>query len=188
METKYVRSDRELVMMAQAGDGNAFMALYSKYKRKIENLVKRLAWSTGMTEDIMQEVAFQAFLAIRDFRGNSEFYTWIYRIATNISLQYVKKNKRFRLNVELDEKVLNTSAISRSGPEREIEKQSFMSAVMREIDKLPPQQRSVLVMAALQGMSYEDMSIMLGVNEEVIKGRLHRARESIRSQLAHLRK
>lgn len=179
--------DLELVQRAIAGDRPAFEDLYCKYVKKIYNLVYRMVGSAQEAEEVTQEVFYQAYRALPSFQGRSQFYTWIFRIGTNIALQHVKKQARKRKELPfeevLDTQLPPTGFAGGSNPERVAESRAFYLALERAVNTLPPNQRVVMILGPIQGHTYEEMAQILGTNEEVIKGRLHRARENIREML-----
>lgn len=176
----------DVVSRAVNGDRPAFEELYHKYVRKVFNLVYRMVGSAQEAEEVTQEVFYQAYRALPSFQGRSQFYTWIFRIGTNIALQHVKKAVRKRKETPFEE-VLDTqlppSNIAGGSPEKVAESRAFYEALEKSINTLPPNQRVVMILGPIQGHTYEQMANILGTNEEVIKGRLHRARENIREML-----
>lgn len=181
--------DQEIDVVTRAvnGDRSAFEELYQKYVRKIFNLVFRMVGSAQEAEEVTQEVFYQAYKNLSGFQGRSKFYTWIFRIATNVSLQHVKKAARHRRDTSFEEVVEGqlppTGTASGSDPEKEVQSRALYRALDQAVRRLPPNQRAVMVLGPIQGHTYEQMAHILGTNEEVIKGRLHRARENIREFL-----
>jgi RNA polymerase sigma-70 factor (ECF subfamily) len=183
--------EREVVQRAVAGDRPAFEELYRRYVKRIYNLVYRMVGSAQEAEEVTQEVFYQAYRALPNFQGRSQFYTWIFRIGTNIALQHVKKQARRRKEMPfeevLDTQLPPTGFAGGGDPDKVAEARAFYTALERAVNDLPPNQRVVMVLGPIQGHSYEEMATILGTNEEVIKGRLHRARENIREMLKSLR-
>lgn len=178
----------ELVGRAQAGDRGAFETLYQKHLRRIYNLVYRLVGRDD-AEEVTQEVFYQVYRTLGSFENRSSFYTWVYRIATNVSLQHAKKQARHRRASPIDDIPEGSVAAAshRAGPEREVEQRALYRELERALERLPPNQRTVLVLGPIQGHNYEQMAKILGTNEEVVKGRLHRARENLRQMVGGLR-
>lgn len=178
----------ELVGRAQAGDRGAFETLYQKHLRRIYNLVYRLVGRDD-AEEVTQEVFYQVYRTLGSFENRSSFYTWVYRIATNVSLQHAKKQARHRRESPIDDIPEGSVAATshRAGPEREAEQRALYRELERALERLPPNQRTVLVLGPIQGHNYEQMAQILGTNEEVVKGRLHRARENLRQMVGGLR-
>ncbi|MBI4861917.1 MAG: sigma-70 family RNA polymerase sigma factor [Candidatus Riflebacteria bacterium] len=181
-------SDPEVEWLSRAisGDRQAFEELYRRYLKKIYNLVYRMVGTTQEAEEVTQEVFFQAYKNLPGFHAQSRFYTWVFRIAVNVSLQYVKRRVRARretLYDEVPEVPHPPSEEPRGNPEREVEHRVFCRALETAINRLPPNQRAVMILGPIQGHSYEEMAAILGTTDDVIKSRLHRARENIREFL-----
>lgn len=171
----------ELVTRAQGGDREAFEAIYHLYRRQMLDLAHRIVKSFEDAEEIVQESFFQALRNIQGFEGKSSIYTWLYRIVVNISFQHNKtRTRRSRFMHPLNETL---GVVSVANPEREAERRLVFEAVRKEIDLLPPSQRELIILGPIQGFSYEQISQAFGVSQNVIKGRLHRARASLRRSL-----
>lgn len=182
--------DVKLIRLTLEGDRSAFEVLYRRYIKKIYSLVFRMVGAAQEAEEVTQEVFYQVYKALPGFQGKSQFYTWIYRIATNVALQHVKKASRRRKETGFDEAleiVTPTGFAGAGSPEKVAESRDFYNALERAINALPPNQRMVMILGPVQGHSYDKMAQILGTTEEVIKGRLHRARENVREWLKHHR-
>lgn len=185
-------ADGDLIHRIQGGDRAAFEGLYKRYIKKIYGLVFRMVGSAQEAEEVTQEAFLQVYKAIPGFQGKSSFYTWIYRIATNVALQHVKKQSRRRRETSFEE-ALEADQPTIGGPvafgcpEKAAESRDFYQALERAINGLPPNQRVVMILGPIQGHTYEQMAQITGTSEEIIKGRLHRARENIRAWLKHHR-
>jgi len=180
--------ESDLVRRAAAADQGAFEELYRRHVKKIYNLVFRMVGTLQEAEDVTQEVFYQAYKNLPRFEGRSKFYTWIFRIATNVCLQYLKRHvrqKRETLVEDVPDPAPDSSTLrgTMPSPDSEVETKAFYEALEKAVLRLPPNQRAVMVLGPLQGHSYEEIAQILGTTEEVIKGRLHRARENIREFL-----
>jgi RNA polymerase sigma-70 factor (ECF subfamily) len=179
--------DDELVQRALGGDRPAFEELYRKTVRRVFNLVLRLVGTVQEAEEITQEVFTQVYRNLGRFEGRSSFYTWVFRIATNVSLQYVKWRARRAKDTPLmfipESQLPRRGSLREHDPEQEAERRALYRKISEALTKLPPGQRVVLVLGPIQGHSYEEMSKILGISTNVIKGRLHRARENLRDLL-----
>jgi len=179
--------DVELIDLTLAGDESAFRQLYDKYVRKVYNLAYRMVGRDGDPEEMTQEIFYQAYKNLRNFQGKSQFYTWLYRVAANTCLQHIRKSSRGRGNAsyeDLEEQApMALPASAEPGPEDEAGRRLLQEKIARKINELPENQRMVMILGPIQGHSYEEMSQILGVSVTVIKGRLHRARESLRTVL-----
>ncbi len=177
--------DGELVARVVKGDREAFHVLYRKYVKKVYSLVRRIAGGRADAEELTQEVFYQVYRNLPRFRGDSSFYTWLYRVAINTTYQWLRKENKRGMDVSFEEMTDNAPlAVSDSplrGPEQEADKRMMQRRLMEAIARLPENQREVMVLGPLQGHSYEEMARILGVSVTVIKGRLHRAREKLRS-------
>jgi RNA polymerase sigma factor (sigma-70 family) len=175
----------ELVARAIAGDRPAFEALYRQTIRRVYNLVVRLVGTAQEGEEVTQEVYAQVYKNLARFEHRSSFFTWVFRIATNVSLQYVKWRARRARNIPTASMTESrTAAPSHTfDPLRESERRALYVQLAAAIARLPPAQRQVMILGPIQGRSYEQMSNVLGISTNVIKGRLHRARENLRSYM-----
>lgn len=181
------RLDEEVVGRAISGDRPAFELLYRQTIRRVYNLVLRLVGTAQEAEEVTQEVYCQVYRNLGRFEGRASFFTWVFRIATNVSLQYVKWRTRRARNLPcaaLPEGRVARTASAGFDPEREAERRTLYTGLTESIERLPPAQRLVMVLGPIQGRSYEEMSKLLGISTNVIKGRLHRARENLRAFLA----
>jgi RNA polymerase sigma-70 factor (ECF subfamily) len=176
----------ELVARALTGDRPAFEELYRHTVRRVYNLVVRLVGSASEAEEVTQEVYAQVYKNLARFERRSSFFTWVFRIATNVSLQYVKWRTRRARNIPTVSGNESRTAATGSGfdPHRETERRALYRELARAIERLPPAQRTVMVLGPIQGHSYEQMSHVLGISTNVIKGRLHRAREKLKTFMA----
>ena len=185
-------SDLETVQKVQAGDTDAFEVLIRRHEKKIFNLIYRWLGNYDDTAEVAQEVFLSAYRAIKKFRGESSFSTWLYRIAVNHA-----KNRRKTLTVSQQHMVpleVNDpdgdggpiSGISYPGldPAQEAETQEIHDMVHRELNRLDPDDRLLILLRDLQDVPYEEMTKILGVPLGTVKSRLHRARQALKARLA----
>ena len=170
----------------EALDRATFAELYRVSVRRIFNVVLRVVGNPHEAEDVTQEAYLQAYSSFSRFAGRASFYTWMYRVATNVALQYVRnRSRRLKLVVPLDgAHGVPPDVATTHDPEREQERRALYLALGSGIELLPPSQRDVLVLGAIQGQSYAQISRRLGTSTDVIKGRLHRARRNLKATLA----
>lgn len=181
--------DDALVNRAIGGDRSAFEVLYQRTIRRVYNLVVRLVGSAQEAEEVTQEAYLQAYQNLNHFEGRASFFTWVYRIATNVSLQHRRRRMRRAHNLpaaSADESKLSAAPSTDFNPERELERRTLYTGLLSSIARLTPAQRTVMVLGPIQGNSYEQMSGLLSVSTNVIKGRLHRARENLKGLLEEL--
>ena len=180
-------AEADLVRRTLAGDRGSFTEIYRRYVRRIYNLVHRMVSPAQEADDLTQEIFLQAYRNLASFQGRSSFYTWIYKVASNTCLQFRKRLRRQRELAPLDAvPATELSDFQREparGPEREAERHQEMAQVVAAIEHLPPAQRIAMVLGPIQGHSYEDMARILEVTQDVVKGRLHRARRSLQREL-----
>lgn len=181
--------DQDLVERAQKGDTRAFDALILKYGDKLYGLVYNMTSHKEDTHDLLQEIFARAYQSLRSFRGNSTFYTWIYQIAVNLTLNFLKKRKRragMSLN-DLDSSVQQDPALIDSTHEANPEKQTNLNELQIKLNeamqKLSEAHRMVVTMFDIQGMSHADIAKVLKTSEGTVRSRLHYAHLQLQSYL-----
>jgi len=179
-------ADETLVRRAQNGDQAALSELISRYERKTYTLAFRLMGNHADASDAAQEALVRVYTRLHNFRGDSAFSTWLFRVATNTCLDELRRRGRLRhasLDVALptDEGALprQTSDESDSPTER-AERREIQAAVHRAINRLPDDYRVVVVMRDLHDYSYHEIAAMLDTSLGTVKSRLHRARQALR--------
>jgi RNA polymerase sigma-70 factor (ECF subfamily) len=184
--------DRQLVTRAQQGDKQAFNLLVVKYQRKLARLLSRLIRDPSEVEDVTQESFIKAYRALPAFRGDSAFYTWLYRIGINTAKNYLMALGRrapTSTEVEAEEaegfeegeqlRDINT-------PESLLLSNEIAETVNSTIEKLPEELRRAIQMRELEGMSYEDIAQAMDCPIGTVRSRIFRAREAIAEQLRPL--
>lgn len=173
-----------VIRKVQDGDVNAFEDLVSAYEKKVYNLALRMTGNPQDAEDMAQESFLKAYSSLPSFRGDSRFSVWLYRIVSNVCLDYLrKKNKRgtVSLSVEDDDgedTQLDLPDTSQS-PEEVLEKKLTRDAVRRGLDSLPPDARQILLLREIEGLSYEEIGEVLGLESGTVKSRIFRARKKL---------
>lgn len=182
-----VAEELALVERCQSGDAAAFDSLVAKYASQVYNLAYRMIGDPDDAEDISQEVFLRVHRAIKGFRGSSSFTTWVYRVATNVCLDELKRRKR-RPTVtewsEQEEASVEPSPAAAANPEAATLRRERQELVQRAIRSLPEAQRVVVVLYDLQGLSYDEIAEALGASLGTVKSRLNRARVALKSKLA----
>jgi len=180
-------ADPELVIRAVAGDPRAFTVLYLRYVKRISRLVGRVLRGSSEWEDVTQEVFLQVHLSLPRFESRSSFYTWIFRVASNVALCHLRASVRRRRVVTLDEameaRLVRSPWLAGSSPERDANFNALLAETTRVIDQLVPNLRAVMLMGPVQGRTCEEIAGILGVKTEVVKSRLHRARAKARDSM-----
>lgn len=178
--------DEELAVIrkVQDGDVNAFEDLVAAYEKNVYNLALRMTGNPEDAEDMAQEAFLKAYNSLSAFRGDSKFSVWLYRIVSNVCLDYLrKKNKRgtVSLSVEDDDgedTQLDLPDLSQS-PEEVLEKKLTREAVQRGLAALPPDARQILLLREVQGLSYDEIGEVLGLEIGTVKSRIFRARKKL---------
>ena len=176
-------TDQKLVQRAQRGDLRAFDLLVLKYQGRISALVSRYISDPGEVEDVTQEAFIKAYLALERFRGDSAFYTWLYRIAANAAKNHlVAKGRRPRSDASIEdaEAFDEFGSSSDSGsPEAIAMGDELVGVVDAAMRALPEELRAALTLRELEGLSYDDIAEVLGCPVGTVRSRIFRAREAI---------
>ena len=181
--------DQQLVERAQRGDKKAFELLVSKYQRKLARLLSRFIRDAAEVEDVTQEAFIKAYRALPSFRGDSAFYTWLYRIGINTAKNYlVAMGRRAPTTTEIDSEEaegyesgdqlrdLNT-------PENELATRQIADTVNQTLAELPEELRTAITLREIEGLSYEDIANIMNCPIGTVRSRIFRAREAIAAKL-----
>lgn len=182
-------TEQELVSAAKAGDQQAFEQLVLDNQNRIYSLAVRLAGDREEAFDLAQEAFVKAWQGLPSFQGESSFATWIYRLATNVCIDYLRKQKRRRQvesEVSLDDEEASWTepADWSQDPQRQLERSEQGRALARGLEALPEQQRQILVLRELSGLSYQEIAGKLDLDLGTVKSRIARARMALRKILA----
>lgn len=182
-------TEQELVSAAKAGDQQAFEQLVLDNQNRIYSLAVRLVGDREEAFDLAQEAFVKAWQGLPAFQGESSFATWIYRLATNVCIDYLRKQKRRRQvesEVSLDDEELSWTepADWSQDPHRQLERSEQGRALARGLEALPEQQRQILVLRELSGLSYQEIAEKLNLDLGTVKSRIARARMALRKILA----
>ncbi len=162
-------ADRWLVEKARAGDVDAYEMLVRRHRGRIYRIALRMLGDPDDAEDVAQDVLIQVWTALAGFAGTSSFTTWLYRIVVNRCLNKVRRRRWTR-------PVLDTDPPPAAGAEDTVVAQHRARAAMEAVAALPPDQRAVIVLHQLEGLSYREVAAIVNVSEDAVRGRLHRAR------------
>ena len=183
--------DQMLVERVQNGDKRAFDLLINKYQHRIVSLVGRYVNDPADAMDVAQEAFIKAYRAIGRFRGDSAFYTWLYRIAINTAKNWLVARKRRPPATDIDagdaEQYDMDSRLKEQGtPENEMLREEIKSVVYETIAGLPEDLRTAIMLREMEGMSYEDIAVTMDCPIGTVRSRIFRAREAIDTKLKPL--
>jgi len=181
--------DQQLVERAQHGDKHAFELLVVKYQRKLGRLLSRFIRNPTEVEDVVQEAFIKAYRALPSFRGESAFYTWLYRIGINAAKNYlVSESRRPPTTTEFDseeaegfedaEQLRNINT-----PENELMSKQVAETVNKAMDSLPEELKTAITLREIEGLSYEEIANMMNCPIGTVRSRIFRARETIAEKL-----
>ena len=184
--------DQQLVVRAQHGDKRAYELLVLKYQRKLARLLSRLVRDPAEVEDVTQEAFIKAYRALPSFRGDSAFYTWLYRIGINTAKNYlVALGRRAPTSTGFDnEEAENFEDADQlrdaNTPEDELHGKEIAAAVNRAMDALPEDLRTAITLREIEGLSYEEIAGVMNCPIGTVRSRIFRAREAIATELRPL--
>jgi RNA polymerase sigma-70 factor, ECF subfamily len=185
-------ADSLLVERVQQGDKRAFGLLVEKYHRRVARLVARLVRNAGDIDDVTQEAFIKAYRALPQFRGDSAFYTWLYRIAINTAKNHlVSQGKRPQLVSDVRDEDSETFVQSFDlsddvTPDAVLHGRQVMEAIQMAMDALPEDMRTAVTLREIDGLSYEDIAQIMECPIGTIRSRIFRAREAIAQRLRPL--
>jgi RNA polymerase sigma-70 factor (ECF subfamily) len=185
-------SDLGLVQRVQRGDKTAFDLLVRKYQHKVIKLVTRYLRNPSDAEDVAQEAFIKAYRAMPQFRGDSAFYTWLYRIAINTAKNAIVSRDRNPVEFDLDMQAIEESQSMQARladtttPESLLQTEEIRTTVNQAIDALPEDLRTAIVLRELEGLSYEDIALAMECPVGTVRSRIFRAREAIDRRLSEV--
>jgi RNA polymerase sigma-70 factor (ECF subfamily) len=173
------KSDDELILLVQGGDRRSFDVLVKRYQRRIYYLALRMARDPDTADDLAQETFVKAYFAIGSFTVGRRFYTWLYRICMNLSINYLAKRKHAIPASRFDEEDVLEREAPGPGAVDELISKETTARIEAAIDSLSPKYKSVLVLRTYEDMSYEDIAATLGISVGTVMSRLFRARKKM---------
>jgi RNA polymerase sigma-70 factor, ECF subfamily len=185
-----VLTDADIMLRVKAGDESAFEHLVYKYRRAMVGFMYRVAHSPTAAEDLAQEVFLRVYRSREGYEASAKFTTWLYRIATNLAVNYVRDTRRERPEHQVsldepDEETGHTLDVADGAPtaEEEIMRRERMTAIRQRVEALPERQRLAVIMHKYQQMDYRQIADVLKLSESATKSLLFRAYETLREQL-----
>jgi len=187
-------ADDDLVQRIQAGDSNAFRALFDKYHRRAFAVAMGVVKNEQDAMDAVQEAFVKVHKNIHKFEGSSSFYTWLYRIVMNVSIDHIRKTSR-RKHLDFDERSIREDdnvagdgallpSVAHANPGKAALRKELGEAIQSALQELPEHHRAVLVLREIEGMSYEEMAETLEVPKGTVMSRLFHARKKMQASLA----
>lgn len=181
--------DQRLVERVQRGDKKAFELLVAKYQRKLNRLLSRFIRDPSEVEDVAQEAFIKAYRALPSFRGDSAFYTWLYRIAVNTAKNYlVAAGRRAPTSTAIDSEEAENFEEGHqlrhmNTPEAELMSKQVAATVNQTMEALPEELRVAITLREIEGMSYEDIAAAMSCPIGTVRSRIFRARETIAARI-----
>lgn len=177
-------SEKKIIEKVLGGDANAFEELVLKYEKTVYNLALRMVGDRDDASDMTQEAFIKAYGSLSSFRGDSKFSVWIYRITTNVCLDFLRSKSRkqqvsLTVSDDDDEDAQLDIPDPSSDPEQQLMQKMSMQSVEEGLKTLPDKQRQILVMRELGGMSYAEIGAALSLEEGTVKSRIFRARKRL---------
>jgi RNA polymerase sigma-70 factor (ECF subfamily) len=187
LETKAIDSDAPLVARAVAGDHKAFELLVIKYQRRVQRLIGRMVRDVDLVEDIAQETFIRAYRALAQFRGEAQFYTWLYRIAVNTAKKALMDLKRnptvsensFKSDDDDETSFLENELTSSETPDAVLASKEIAQIINAALEALPDELRQAITLREIEGLSYEEISEAMNCPIGTVRSRIFRAREAI---------
>jgi RNA polymerase sigma-70 factor (ECF subfamily) len=178
------QSDDELILKAQEGDSHSFDLLVRRYQRKIYFLAYRMVKNHDAADDMAQETFIHAYFAIKSFKIGYSFYTWLYRICMNLSINFLKRQKFVIPESQFEEEAspLEREATGADASDQLVSKE-LEKKIEEAVDSLPPKYKAVLVLRIYEDLSYEEIAKTLKISLGTVMSRLFRARERMQEML-----
>ena len=174
----------KIIARVLGGDTDAFEALVTEYEKNVYNLALKMTGNTEDAADLSQETFIKAFHSLGCFRGVSKFSVWLYRIVSNVCLDFLRRrSRRQTVSLSMEDEDGEETQLDipdeRQTPELLLEKRMTREAVRRGLAQLPPEPRQILLLREIQGLSYEEIASVLGIESGTVKSRIFRARKKL---------
>ena len=186
-------TDKEIIERVKNGDKNAYDLLVLKYQQRVINLISRFVKNHADALDISQETFIKAYKALPNFRGESAFYTWLYRIAVNTAKNYLTVQSRKITKsdydvTEIEQIECNMNLTEQTTPENLLIKDELQDIVLNTIENLPEDLKSAIMLREIEGLSYEEIAAVMECPVVTVRSRIFRARETIDNKIKPLLK
>ncbi len=176
--------EREIISKTLSGDVNAFEGLVVEYEKNVYNLALRMLKNAEDAADISQDAFIKAYNSLSSFRGDSKFSVWLYRIVSNLCLDYLRRqNRRPTKSLSVEDNDGESTELEipdeEQSPEKLLERKTTREAVRRGLDELNTEQREILLLREIQGFSYDEIADVLNLESGTVKSRIFRARKKL---------
>ena len=179
--------DRDLVRRSRAGDHQAFRELYDRYHRQVLSVAVGLTGNGDDAMDVVQETFVRAHRNLGSFLGESSFYTWLYRIAINVGIDFRRRQSRRAEVLQADPVDESAGDADRTPePRIEMERRELGGRILAAIDELTPEHKAAIILREIEGLSYEDISKVMQCTKGTVMSRLHYARKKLQAKLRDL--
>jgi RNA polymerase sigma-70 factor (ECF subfamily) len=180
--------EKQLIKKVKRGNKEAFARIVDLYKTSVYNICLRMVKIPAEAEDLAQEAFLRAYTNIEKYEDDKKFSTWLYRIATNLSIDYLRKK---RPGVYLDAEIPGADGVNMHAqlasedplPDERVVHKETRDVVLQEIDRLPPKYRAAIILKYLEDLSLKEISDILGIPVATVKTRIHRGREALKERL-----
>ena len=179
-------NDQLLVDRARLGDRHAFDLLVLKYQSRLLSLVIRLVSNQSDALDVLQDTFVKAYRSLNTFRGESAFYTWLYRIAVNTAKNHIAARAKESKDISVDDKGASELPVLQdlSAPEDEVRAEELQRAILHSIEELPDDLKHALTLRELEGMSYDEIALAMGCPIGTVRSRIFRARDHVVQEIS----
>ncbi len=190
LENTTAASDQAIVERVQQGDKEAYNILVLRYQHKVCDIAYKYVNNYVDANDIAQESFIRAYRALANFRGESSFYTWLYRIVSNTAKSYLEQNQKHRYSVDVDDPEFDNQQdvkgllISNDSPDALLESDELHKIVSQAMEDLPKDLKRAIVLREVEEMSYEDIASIMDTPIGTVRSRIFRARQFIEDRLA----
>ncbi len=171
----------EAVERALAGDKTAFGALVRRHQKRVTRIAMRMMGNLDDAHDVAQEAFIRAFRGLKNFKAESDFFTWLYRIVINVAMNHLQQRQRQRKRTtSIDDVILPESFGEQDDPRRTLERKQMVLELDKAMDALSPSLKVTLVLVVQEGMSYQDAAEILECSKGTVSWRIHEARQKLR--------
>jgi len=177
------QGEAELISRCQQGDQDALKEIFEQYHKKVYRIAFGVVRQREEALDIVQEVFIKLFRSIKNFKGRSHFYTYLYRMVMNTAIDHARKTGKQQLSSLDEEGSFEPSDEAEKGPERILLQKELEERVKRAMDKLPVEQRAALIFRDMEGLSYQEMAEAMGCSIGTVMSRLHYGRKKMQELL-----